>query len=150
MDGRAQPSVLFVCTGNAGRSQMAQALFRKLAGPEAGVESAGVAPWDRLHPMAVKLMGERGIGLEGHYPKSVSSVADRAFDFVVTLGDPARDRLPRERFSAAYWMHWDIPDPADADGTPDSERAFRAAAEAIEARLPGLRERMRQFRRLSA
>ena len=137
---KSDPSVLFVCTGNAGRSQMAQALFRKLAGGEAEVESAGVAPWDRLHPMAVKVMGARGIGLDGHRPKSVSSVADRGFDCVVTIGGPARARLPKEPFSSAFWMHWDIADPADADGTPDSEAAFRKASAAIEARLPQVNE----------
>ncbi len=150
MNGRPQPSVLFVCTGNAGRSQMAQTLFRELVGGEAHVESAGVAPWGRLHPMAVKLMGERGIGLEGQHPKPVSEVMDRAFDFVVTLGDPARARLSKGPFTSAYWMHWDIPDPADADGTPGSEAAFRTAAGAIEARLPGLREQVRRLGRLSA
>ncbi len=146
---KSDPSVLFVCTGNAGRSQMAQALFRKLAGGEAEVESAGVAPWDRLHPMAVKVMGARGIGLDGHRPKSVSSVADRGFDCVVTIGGPARARLPKEPFSSAFWMHWDIADPADADGTPDSEAAFRKASAAIEARLPELRERVRRLGKLS-
>ena len=132
------PSVLFVCTGNAGRSQMAQALFRERMGDRVRILSAGVDPWDHLHPMAMKLMFERGVSLAGHHPKSVSALADQDVDLVVTIGDPARALLPKIRFSCSHWMHWDIKDPADADGTPDSESVFRFTADAIEKRLPAL------------
>ena len=135
----ACPAVLFVCTGNAGRSQMAQALFRGLMEGTVDVESAGVEPWPHLHPMAVKVMEQRSISLEGHYPKPVATVQERKFDCVVTIGDPARAQLPKVAFSAAYWMHWDVSDPADADGTPDSEAVFQATMEAIEKRLPELK-----------
>ncbi|MDA0748901.1 MAG: TIM barrel protein [bacterium] len=131
-------SVLFVCTGNAGRSQMAQAMFREMV-QGVTIESAGVDPWSHLHPMAVKLMGERKVSLEGHHPKHVDTVVDRGFDFVVTIGDPARAGLPKLAVSSSYWMHWDISDPADADDTPDSEAVFRRTMEAIEKRLPGLK-----------
>lgn len=141
--------VLFVCTGNAGRSQMAQALCRVHLGPQVRVESAGVAPWPHLHPVAVRLMEERGISLAGHYPKPVDAVADQDFDLVVTIGDPARARLERGPFSAAYQLHWDIPDPADADGTLDSEAAFRAAMAAIEQGLEDLRRTVPGLSRLS-
>ena len=126
----ARFSVLFVCTGNAGRSQMAQALFRSRAGEGLHVASAGVQPWPHLHPMAVKLLTERGLSVQGLYPKPVSAVAGQGFDMVVTIGDPARALLPKARFSDAYWAHWPIDDPADADGTPDSEEVFRATARA--------------------
>ena len=137
-----KPSILFVCTGNAGRSQMAQAMLRRLVGDEVEIESAGVEPWDHLHPMAVRLMAERGISLDGHYPKSAESVADRAFDVVVTIGDPARAKLPERLRSTGEWIHWDISDPADADDTPDSEAVFSRTAEAIEKKLPELTERL--------
>lgn len=143
------PSVLFVCTGNAGRSQMAQALFRELAGGGVTVESAGVDPWEALHPTAVRLMKERGIRMDGQSPKPVSSVLNRPFDFVVTIGSPARMLLPKGEFTAAYWTHWDIGDPADADGSSESETVFRAVLAAIEERLPGLRRRIASYRRLS-
>lgn len=145
----SKPSVLFVCTGNAGRSQMAQAMFRELVGEAIHIESAGVDPWSRLHPMMVRLMRKRGVSLDGHYPKPVSSVADQPFDFVVTIGDPARALLPKSAFSAAYWMHWDIGDPADADGTPDSGTVFRSTASRIERRLPELRARIERLGRPS-
>ena len=135
----AATSILFVCTGNAGRSQMAQALAREQLGDEVVVESAGVAPWDALHPVALSLMESRGTGMEGHRPKSVSSVESRDFDIVVTIGDPARSRLPKAVFSSSYWIHWNIDDPADADGTPDSEPTFRKALDRIEAGLNELR-----------
>ena len=133
-------SVLFVCTGNAGRSQMAQALYRSQAPEGCRVASAGVQPWPHLHPMAVKLLAERGLGVEGLYPKPVSAVWDQHFDVVVTIGEPARTLLPRARFPDAHLMHWPVDDPADADGTPDSEAVFRATAQAIEARLPEVHE----------
>ena len=145
-----KPSVLFVCTGNAGRSQMAHALFRQRAGDRVRIESAGVEPWSHLHPVMVKLMTERGVPLEGHFPKPVGAVADRAFDLVVTIGDPARARLPKAAFSASYWIHWDISDPADADHTPDSEGVFRRTAAAIEERLPDLEEKLPGLPGLSA
>ncbi len=147
--GGSKPSVLFVCTGNAGRSQMAQAMFQQRVRSAVKIESAGVEPWEHLHPTAVKLMAERGIGLEGHHPKAVSSLADRPFDCVVTIGDPARTQLPKAPFSAAYWMHWNIGDPADADGTSGSESVFRAALTAIEERLPELERRILDLPRLS-
>ena len=173
------PTVLFVCTGNAGRSQMAEAVFRRhLAARPAGgagggddasirarIASAGVDPWPNLHPMARHLLSERGIDLGGHYPKTVAralhllagpdtgtsgsppsaggaaaaALPEEVFvDVVVTLGDPARDLLPRAAFGAAYWLHWDIGDPADADGTVTSESVFRATLAAIERLLPDL------------
>jgi len=138
-----KPAVLFVCTGNAGRSQMAQACFRQRVGATMRVDSAGVDPWPHLHPMAVKLLEERGLDLEDHFPKPVTDVipsgsATSPYDAVITIGDPARSLLPAPPFTSAHWMHWDIGDPADADATPDSEATFRATLAAIEAKLPDL------------
>lgn len=149
MEESEKLALLFVCTGNAGRSQMAQALFRRRMGDAVRLESAGVDPWPHLHPMAVATMAEQGLSLDGHYPKPVAAVAGQGFDLVVTIGDPARTRLPRGPFAAADWVHWDIGDPADADNTPDSEATFRATARAIEEQLPEL-ERLMAGRRASA
>jgi arsenate reductase len=128
---------------------MAQALFRELAGDAVTVESAGVDPWDHLHPMAVRLMKERGICTNGQFPKPVSYVVNRPFDFVVTIGSPARTLLPKGQFTSSYWMHWDIGDPADADGSHESETVVRSVLAAIEERLPALRRRTASYRRLS-
>ncbi len=146
----AATSILFVCTGNAGRSQMAQAVARERLGQGLDVESAGVDPDDVLHPVAVSLMSARGICLEGHRPKSVSSVLARDFDIVITIGDPARAGLPKAAFSASHWIHWDIGDPADADGTPDSEPTFRRTLDRIEASLDQLVARVRDLPSLGA
>jgi protein-tyrosine-phosphatase len=133
-----RPRLLFVCTGNAGRSQIAQAMARREAQGRIVVESAGVAPWLHLHPMAVRIMAARGFDLAGHYPKSAESVADRGFDVVVTIGERARLELPARLRRGPRWIHWDISDPADADGTPESEAAFQLAADAIARHLPGV------------
>jgi protein FrlC len=117
---------------------MAQAAFRRLAAGKALAESAGVAPWPSLHPMAVRLMAERGMTLEGHFPKPVGAVAQPLPDAVVTIGAPARERVPPSLAGATRWLHWEIADPADADGTPGSEAAFRRALAEIEERLPRL------------
>ena len=160
------PTVLFVCTGNAGRSQMAEAVARKRFGERIRVTSAGVEPWPDLHPMARLLMGERGLDLTGHFPKTVAQAVCRLtcedcpalptgdadaesrhpyvnpVDVVVTLGEPAHQRLPKALFGTAYWLHWDIADPADADNTAASESTFRGTLAAIERHLPDLEEHL--------
>ena len=128
-------NALFVCTGNAGRSQMAAALLERALGDTARVFSAGVAPWDHLHPVAIRLMAERGISLEGCRPKHLRTLEDVPFDLVVTLGDQARDGTPPLAGNPRR-IHWDISDPADADGLPCREETFRTALASIETRLP--------------
>lgn len=132
-----KPTVLFVCTGNAGRSQMAEALFRSGVGDRAMIKSAGVEPWRALHPMAVRVMEERDVSLEGHFPKGVASMAGETFDLVVTIGEPAERKTPAA-LTGGRRIHWDIPDPADADGTPESLEVFRQTAAEIEKRLGSL------------
>lgn len=127
--------LLFVCTGNAGRSQIAEALAKQAVGERAHVASAGVEPWDDLHPMARQVMAQRGTSLDGHRPKHAASVCDERFDLVVTIGDPARQKLPAA-LRQARWIHWDLSDPADADGTERSEAVFVQTADWIEQHLP--------------
>lgn len=135
--------IVFVCTGNAGRSQIAAALCERAGGADFVVRSAGVEPWANLHPMAVKLLTERGIDLTGRYPKPVSAVLDKVNDVIVTIGDPAKNKLPRPMPGHPAIIHWDISDPADADGTPDSEPVFRRTMAMIESRLPALMSQVR-------
>jgi sugar phosphate isomerase/epimerase/protein-tyrosine-phosphatase len=134
-----QPHVLFVCTGNAGRSQMAEALFRRQVGDRVRVSSGGVDPWDRLHPVAVRLLHERGIDVADQYPKHVETLRGQTFDVVVTLGDPACKKTPELRGNPRR-LRWAIPDPADADnsGPVAQTAAFRTAMTAIEDRLEDL------------
>lgn len=136
--------ILFVCTGNAGRSQMAEAMFRALVKDRAEVFSGGVEPWPDLHPMARKLMAEQGLDLTGRRPKHVRQFADRDLDVVVTIGDRAGAETPEFK-AGVRRIHWEIRDPAEADGTPDSERSFRAACREIADRLPELRRTMERI-----
>lgn len=138
---QAHRTVLFVCTGNAGRSQIAAALFSRLAGAGVTVLSGGVEPWDELHPVAAQLLVELGFDTTGLYPKHVDSFASTDLDWVVTIGDRAQTEIPRLSV-AATWVHWAIADPADADGTGQEEPVFRRTLAAIEARLPQLLEHM--------
>lgn len=128
------PRVLFVCTANAGRSPMAAALARERLSKRAVVESAGVEPWDHVHPMAQRVMAGRKINLDGHQPRSAASVRDGRYDLVVTLGEPARSNLPGT-LRQGRWVHWDVPDPADADGTDRSEATFRETVAHLESRM---------------
>ena len=128
--------VIFVCTGNAGRSQIAEALSRSLYGDKIEALSAGVDPWPDLHPMARKLMAERGEYFAGHFPKHVETFREIAFDLVVTIGDRAQRECPE--FSGSPRRHRAIPDPADADGTPELEEIFRDTLEAIEQNLSSI------------
>jgi sugar phosphate isomerase/epimerase/protein-tyrosine-phosphatase len=135
--GDGTKTLLFVCTGNAGRSQIADLLFARMAPPGVEASSAGVAPWPHLHPAAVRLLDGMGIATAGRVPRDVREAAAGRPDFVVTIGDRARDEVPRFPGNPTL-IHWDIPDPADADGTGREDEAFRDALAAIESRLPDL------------
>ena len=123
--------VLFVCTGNCGRSPMAAAVFAQMVGPRAVVASAGVFPGTKLDPPVRRLMHQRGIDLSGHRPRSVRAVTDTAFDVVVTIGDAARQRTPPCAGNPTR-VHWDLDDPAHTLGTPDQDRAYRKLLADIE------------------
>jgi len=130
-------TVLFVCTGNAGRSQIAEALFTPLTASDVYVISAGVDPWRDLHPVAGCLLQERGIETSGLHPKHVKDFVDTPVDWVVTIGDRARSETPRVGANPTR-IHWDISDPADADGTGREDAVFRDTLKDIEDRLPCL------------
>ncbi|MFP4038050.1 MAG: arsenate reductase ArsC [Desulfobacteraceae bacterium] len=85
--------ILFLCTGNSCRSQMAEGWARHLKGEEIEAWSAGVAP-QRLDPRAVAAMAEEGVDISGHRSKSVDEFLGRDFDFVITLCDDARESCP--------------------------------------------------------
>lgn len=131
-------TVLFVCTGNAGRSQLAQAYCESLGEGRVRPWSAGVRPWRSLHPMAVRILNDGGLDHGLLYPKSVERFVDQAFDVVVTIGDQAKTELPRTMRERTRHVHWDIADPADADGTLASEPAFRLAAKELRSRVAEL------------
>ncbi len=137
MPKQHRKAVLFVCTGNAGRSQMAAALFSSAAADDIDVYSAGVDPWPHLHPVAVRLLEGRGIETGDLCPKHVCGFTQTPLDWVVTIGDRARAETPIVD-SKPTCVHWPITDPAEADGTGREEAVFRGTLAAIEDRLPRL------------
>lgn len=132
-----KPSVLFLCTGNSARSQMAEGLLRQLAGDRFEVVSAGTQPAG-LNPRAIEVMGEIGIDLSGHQSKNVSQFLGRRFSFVITVCDKAKETCPIFPF-AFKSLHWSLDDPAAVQGS-DEERleAFRRIRDEIGKRIRGL------------
>jgi ArsR family transcriptional regulator, arsenate/arsenite/antimonite-responsive transcriptional repressor / arsenate reductase (thioredoxin) len=116
----ARASVLFLCTGNSARSQIAEALCEQLSGGAVSAASAGSHP-KPLHPNAVRVMRERGIDLAGRRSKHLSEFSRRRFDYVISLCDRVREVCP-EFPGAPELIHWSIPDPAREDTLPAFER----------------------------
>jgi len=112
-------TVLILCTGNSCRSQMAEGLFRHLAGSIYEIHSAGTHP-TAVNPLAIKAMSEIGIDISHHHSKSVNEYLDRPFDLVITVCDNAKESCPFFA-GAAKRLHWPFDDPAEAVG-PESER----------------------------
>lgn len=134
--GRAGARVLFLCTGNSARSQMAEALARVRSGGLVDAHSAGSHP-KALHPDAVRVMrDEHGIDLAGHRSKHLRVFAGERFDRVISLCDRVREVCP-EFPGDPETIHWSIPDPAGhADGDDEtSYPAFRQTADELETRI---------------
>jgi len=111
--------VLFLCTGNSARSQMAEGFLRHLAGDKFEVYSAGVNP-TLVNPLAIKVMDEAGIDILAQKSKSVMEFIGQKFDYVITVCDNARKTCPV--FPGRYQkIHWDLEDPAQASGTEEEK-----------------------------
>jgi ArsR family transcriptional regulator, arsenate/arsenite/antimonite-responsive transcriptional repressor / arsenate reductase (thioredoxin) len=134
-EGRVPVKVLFLCTGNSARSQMAEALARARSGGTVEACSAGSHP-KPLHPNAIRVMREEhGLDLSGHESKHLDLFADEHFDWVISLCDRVREVCP-EFPGGPEVVHWSIPDPAV--GHPDDEAsypAFRQTAAELETRI---------------
>jgi ArsR family transcriptional regulator, arsenate/arsenite/antimonite-responsive transcriptional repressor / arsenate reductase (thioredoxin) len=113
--GATLARVLFLCTGNSARSQIAEALASHLSGGVVSAASAGSHP-KPLHPNAVRVMRERGIDLSGNRSKHLSEFSRRRFDYVISLCDRVREVCP-EFPGGPEVIHWSIPDPAREPGT---------------------------------
>jgi protein-tyrosine-phosphatase len=117
----ALASVLFLCTGNSARSQMAEALCERLSGGAVRAASAGSRP-KPLHVNAVRAMRERGIDIAGRRSKHLSEFSGRRFDYVISLCDRVREVCP-EFPGGPELIHWSIPDPTLEETLPAFERA---------------------------
>ena len=135
--GTAPLRVLFLCTHNSSRSQMAEGLLRARGGTRFVVSSAGTHP-RRVHPLAVRAMGEIGIAISeaaGYHAKGLDTFAGQPFDLVVTVCDEAAEECPFFP-GARRQVHWGFPDPTAAPGTEEERLAvFRAVRDAIAARV---------------
>jgi protein-tyrosine-phosphatase/DNA-binding transcriptional ArsR family regulator len=127
---RVRASVLFLCTGNSARSQMAQAILEQMAGDAVTAASAGSHP-KPLHPHAVQVMREHGIDISSRRSRHLSVLDGQHFDYVITLCDRLREICP-EFPAPAEVIHWSVPDPAAGEGT---YQAFRAVAADLQTRI---------------
>jgi arsenate reductase len=134
--------VLFLCTGNSCRSQMAEAIVNTRLGDEWEAFSAGTQPAGYVHPKTIAVLAEIGIDWRGHSSKPADEFRGVPFDLVVTVCDDAAENCP-------LWLgqgkraHLSFPDPAKATGSEEEVLAvFRAVRDAIAGQVPALlRER---------
>jgi len=125
----ARPArVLFICTGNSSRSQMAEGWLRHLGGRGVAAFSAGTAPTS-MHPLAVAAMKEFGVDISNQKVKGLGPYTGESFDRVITLCDRAREACPE--LPAA--LHWSVPNPAEAH--PADRDAFRSTAKELQTRV---------------
>jgi arsenate reductase len=103
--------ILFLCTANSARSQMAEALLRLIAGDHFDAESAGVHP-SGLHPMTAEIMQEIGVDVRHHRSKSVEEFLGQYFTYMITVCDRAKEPCPI--FPAIQFRHWPFENPAAA------------------------------------
>jgi arsenate reductase len=123
--------VLFLCTGNSARSQMAEGLLRNMAGDRFEVCSAGTHP-KGLHPRSIEVMKEIGVDISKHLSKDVSQFSNQKFDYVITVCDRAKQQCPV--FPGAEPIHWGFEDPAEA--LPERQlETFRHVRDEIRRRL---------------
>jgi arsenate reductase (thioredoxin) len=128
-------SVLFVCNGNSARSQIAEALLKRLGGRDFEALSAGTAP-KVLHPLAIRVLAEVGIDWRHAVAKPVQGFLDRRLDYVITLSDSARENCPALPGPHSS-LHWHLDDPASVDGQLEERlAAFRDTRAELSIRLP--------------
>ena len=126
--------VLFLCTGNSCRSQMAEAVLNRIGAGRFEAVSAGSKPAGYVHPLALRLLRELGHPVDGLRSKSLEEFRGRRFDAVITVCDRAKEACPV--WPGAEMVHWSFADPADAVGTDEQKLAvFRRILNEIQQRL---------------
>jgi len=126
--------VLFVCTHNSARSQMAEGLLRRLGGDRFEVHSAGTEA-TRVRPLAIAAMRELGIDISTQTSKTLDPYVDQLFDYVITVCDDANESCPIFP-NATHRLHWSLPDPSKATGTKAEQLAvYRQVRDDLRARI---------------
>lgn len=129
-----KPKVLFLCTGNSARSQMAEGYLRSVAGERFDAMSAGIAP-KGLNSLAVAAMREIGVDISRQRSKDVAEFLGTPVQYVVTVCSNAREKCPVFPATVKF-MHWDLDDPASVQGTDEEQlAAFRKARGEIVTRI---------------
>ena len=128
--------VLFVCTHNAARSQMAEALLRHAAGDRFEAYSAGLEPTD-VHPLTKQVLVERGIDIQGLRAKSVKEfLARETLQYAIIVCSPAEDPCPRIFPFTVHTLYWPFEDPAAPEPSPSIQLTkFRRTRDQIDARI---------------
>jgi len=128
--------VLFLCTGNSARSQMAEAFLRKYGGDRFEAHSAGLEP-KGLNPLTVKVMNEVGLDVSTQTSKGVDTYLGKVlFQHLVTVCDDADKNCPTVWPGVSNRLHWSFQDPAAAEGTDEEKLAkFREVRDLIEAKI---------------
>ena len=130
----AAQRVLFLCTHNSARSQMAEALLRHLGGDRFEAHSAGTEA-TAVRPLAVKAMSELGIDIARQTSKTLDAYVNDRFAYVITVCDDANEACPYFP-NADRRMHWSLPDPSKATGTEEQQLAmYRNVRDDLRARI---------------
>jgi arsenate reductase len=133
-DSRAKRRVLFLCTHNSARSQMAEGLLRQLGEERFEAYSAGTEA-TRVRPLAIRAMQELGIDIAQQVSKTLERYLDQSFDQVITVCDQANEACP-VFFGARQRRHWSFPDPSQATGSDEERLAiYRQVRDAIRTRI---------------
>lgn len=128
--------VLFICTGNSARSQMAEALLRNYGGDRFEAFSAGLEP-KGINPLTKRVMEEIGLSLDGQYSKNVKEYLGKVnFGYLITVCDHAEKNCPTTFLGVSHRLHWSFEDPAAFQGSEEETLAkFRQVRDLIAARI---------------
>lgn len=138
MNNQRKPKVIFLCTGNSARSQMAEAFLRNYAGDRYDVYSAGLEP-KGINPNTVRVMEEAGISLEGQRSKDLGEYLGKVhFTYLFTVCSNAEKNCPRTFLGSGIHNHWEFEDPAAFEGTDEEKMdKFRDIRDQIDRRIQG-------------
>ena len=128
--------VLFLCTGNSARSQMAEAILRKYAGDRFEAHSAGLEP-KGINPLTIRVMEEAGVDMFGHTSKGFENYLGKVlFQYLITLCDDAEKNCPTTWPGVSNRLHWHFEDPAAFVGTDEEKLArFRQVRDQIDEKV---------------